>query len=51
MDRRKLIDGKENPFDRPIKVLPYANLTGLYNFRPVNKLIEIGVLSPVCLFG
>lgn len=32
-------------------VLRFANLTTLYNYRPVTKSIEIGVISSFGLFG
>lgn len=32
-------------------MLPYANLTTMYNFRPMKKTIEIGVVTPFSLFG
>ena len=32
-------------------ILPFANLTSLYNYRPMKKLIEIGVVSSFGLFG
>jgi hypothetical protein len=32
-------------------MLPYANLTTMYNFRPMKKMIEIGVVTPFSLFG
>lgn len=32
-------------------VLRFANLTTLYNYRPVTKAIEIGVISSFGLFG
>lgn len=32
-------------------ILPYANLTSMYNFRPAKKSIQIGVVTPICLFG
>lgn len=32
-------------------VLPYANLKNMYNYRPMKKNIEIGLINPICLFG
>lgn len=32
-------------------VLPFANFTTLYNYRPIKKNIEIGVISSFGLFG
>lgn len=32
-------------------MLPYADLRNLYNYQPKKKNIEIGILSPFCLFG
>lgn len=32
-------------------VLPFANLTTLYNYRPVKKSIEMGLISSFGLFG
>lgn len=32
-------------------MLPYANLTSMYNYRPMKKMIEIGVVTPPSLFG
>jgi len=32
-------------------VLPFADLKTLYNFRPMRKAIQIGVLSSFGLFG
>ena len=32
-------------------VLPFANFTTLYNYRPVKKMIEIGIISNFGLFG
>lgn len=32
-------------------ILPYADLTTLYNYRPMKKTLDIGVLSPFCIFG
>jgi hypothetical protein len=31
--------------------LPYANFEHLYNYRPINKIIELGILTPFSLFG
>ena len=32
-------------------VLPYADLSKMYGFRPSKKLIDIGVMTPFCIFG
>jgi hypothetical protein len=32
-------------------VLPFANLTALYNYRPVKKTIDMGLISSFGLFG
>lgn len=32
-------------------MLPFANFTTLYNYRPIKKSIEIGVISSFGLFG
>lgn len=60
MDRRKLVKQiKSN--GRPAKsrsvhkkddgVLHFANLTRLYNYRPMKKSIEISLISSFGLFG
>ena len=39
--------------DKKIKksILPYADLSKMYNFQPNKKVIDIGVVNPFCLFG
>jgi len=32
-------------------ILPFANFTTLYNYRPIKKMVEIGVISSFGLFG
>ena len=32
-------------------ILPYADLRTLYNYQPRKKNIDLGILSPFCLFG
>ena len=32
-------------------VLPYADLRTLYNYQPKKKNIDLGILSPFCIFG
>ena len=32
-------------------VLPYANLSKMYNFQPNKKIVDIGVVTPFCMFG
>ena len=61
IDRRKLVDqihkdDKKYRTTRSLKkenddVLPFANFTTLYNYRPMKKMIEIGVVSSFGLFG
>jgi hypothetical protein len=31
--------------------LEYADLHLLYNYRPTNKVIDLGIITAVCLFG
>lgn len=40
-------------FERKIKrsILPYANLKNMYNYQPVQKNIEIAVMTNFCFFG
>lgn len=32
-------------------MLPYADLRTLYNYQPKKKTLDIGLLSPFCIFG
>ena len=47
-DRQEMIETERK---KKKAVLPYADLTTLYNYRPMKKVLEIGVLSPFCIFG
>lgn len=54
IENRREVDKVERIFiDKKVKksMLPYANLTSMYNYRPLKKLIEIGVVTPPTLFG
>ena len=31
--------------------LEYADLHLLYNYRPTNKTVDLGILNPFCIFG
>ena len=31
--------------------LEYADLHLLYNYRPTDKVVDLGILTPFCLFG
>jgi hypothetical protein len=42
---RSLREGEEQD------LLPFANLTALYNYRPTRKTIDMGLLSSFGLFG
>ena len=49
MDRRKLMQKSTDPLKKQdegkrVDALHYANLTTLYNFRPMKKIIELGNL-------
>lgn len=58
-DRRRLMQqhkGLKNVVSKSFKkdeddILPYANLTSLYNYRPVKKSIDMGLISSFGLFG
>lgn len=58
VDRRKLIFTKPNRSvsqsfkeEKDSNVLPFANLTTLYNFKPQKKEIELGLITSFGLFG
>ena len=48
IDRRKLMNKREI-YNK--EYLPYANLEKVYNYRPISKVIELGILTPFCIFG
>lgn len=37
--------------NRHIKVLPYANFHGVYNYTPEQKVITLAQVNPICIFG
>lgn len=50
VDRRKLMQMSTDLSQKPdetkkIEILPYANLTTLYNFRPMKKNIDLGTFK------
>lgn len=34
-----------------LKILPYANFNGVYNFIPEKKMITLAQINPICIFG
>ena len=48
VDRRTLMSEREITNQ---EYLEYADLHLLYNYRPTNKTIDLGILNPFCLFG
>lgn len=48
MDRRRLMNQREILNK---EYLPYANFEQLYNFRHTKKVVELGILTPFCIFG
>lgn len=34
-----------------IKILPYANFNGVYNYTPEQKMITLAQINPICIFG
>jgi hypothetical protein len=36
---------------RQIKILPYANFHGVYNYTPEQKVITLAQVTPICIFG
>jgi CRP-like cAMP-binding protein len=34
-----------------LKILPYANFNGVYNYQPEQKVITLAQINPICIFG
>ena len=34
-----------------LKILPYANFNGVYNYKPEQKIITLAQINPICVFG
>ncbi len=37
--------------NRDLKILPYANFNGVYNYKPEQKMISLAQINPICIFG
>jgi len=50
-DKRILSKAQSKLSDKNEGILPFANLTTLYNYRPIKKTIDIAAVTQFGLFG